>query len=228
MSDQINITGDDGGGRQVNQSVTVGSNSLKYRNATTGPQKSKERPKPERVTSTPAIVKKPGVIGEVKRALVGEDIRTTAHYVLYDVIIPSAKNMFLESITQGFERALFGSTTTRSRSTGGHTPYNRMSFSSGTSRMGDGGRDLSHHDRANHNFDSITLQSRAEAEEVLDRLTTYVEEYGHARVTDFYEMVGISGSFTDDDWGWLTLRDAGIKRNRDGFLIILPRPVSIK
>ena len=82
---------------------------------------------------------------------------------------------------------------------------------------------MSTRDKATHNFDGIILESRREAEEVIDRLGDLIDNYDAATVSDLYELVGITGSFTDDKWGWTDIRSAGIRRVREGYLLQLPR-----
>ena len=83
---------------------------------------------------------------------------------------------------------------------------------------------MSRRARASHDFDEIILASRVEAEEVIDRLFDLVSRYESATVADLYEMVGVTGNFTDDKWGWTNIRGAGVTRVRNGFLLDLPRP----
>ena len=40
---------------------------------------------------------------------------------------------------------------------------------------------------------------------------------------DFYDIVGVTSEFTDNKYGWTSIRKAGIKPVREGFLIVLPR-----
>ena len=72
------------------------------------------------------------------------------------------------------------------------------------------------------NFDDIILETRWEAEEVLSHMIDLIENYGVASVADLYELVGITGSFTDNKYGWTNLSSATVSRVRDGYLINLP------
>lgn len=74
-----------------------------------------------------------------------------------------------------------------------------------------------------HDFSDIILASRADAEEVLDRLRDLVSQYDVATVNDLYDLVGLTGEFTDDKWGWTDLRTASVRVVRGGYLLNLPR-----
>lgn len=81
--------------------------------------------------------------------------------------------------------------------------------------------------RATHNFDEIILPTRREAEEVLNFLFDLLTRYDTVSISDLYELVGETGQFTDEKWGWNDLTGASVTRVRDGYLLNLPRPVTI-
>jgi len=104
---------------------------------------------------------------------------------------------------------------------GSYVSYDR--YSSRDRR--DDSRSLSRRARATHNFDEIILDKRVEAEEVINQLFEIVSKYEQASVADLYNLVGISGQFTDENYGWTDLRGAGVTRlTRGGYLLDLPRP----
>ena len=161
---------------------------------------------------------------------VGGDARGVVGYVMLEVLLPAAKDMVADAVSQGVERLIFGEARSTSRRTGyrpggigGYTSYNRMSSSPPAGRR-DEPRSISRTARARHEFDEIILATRVEAEEVIDRLFDLVSRYETATVADLYELVGISGNYTDDKWGWTDLRGAGARRIRNGYLLDLPRP----
>lgn len=157
---------------------------------------------------------------------VGGDAQTVWTYVLNDVMVPAAKDMVADAVSQGIEKMLFGESRGRSRGAtvagAAYTSYNRIS----TQAKAAAGprRDISHKARANHDFDEIILDTRAEAQEVLDQLFTLISDYDVATVADLYEMVGQTGTFTDEKWGWVDMRGAGVSRIKGGYLLNLPRP----
>ena len=83
---------------------------------------------------------------------------------------------------------------------------------------------MSKQSKNNHNFDEIVIQSRIEAETILDSLRLLIEKYEVATVTDLYKCVGITADFTDNDWGWYDISGAAVVRIREGYLVDLPGP----
>lgn len=175
------------------------------------------------VTST--VTRRPKPLGKkFSDTFVSGDARGVAVYVLNDVMLPAAKDMVADAVSQGIERMLFGDST-RSRPTrrGGsaYTSYNRITSAP---KRDEPRREMTRKARAAHDFDEIILESRAEAEEVLDNLYSLVSDYDVATVGDLYELVDQPSSFTDEKWGWVDLRGANITRVRGGFLLDLPKP----
>jgi hypothetical protein len=168
----------------------------------------------------------------------GGDTQNVWEYVTHDVMIPAAKDMFADAVSQGVERMIFGEARSRSRRTGRrphdgpYTNYQKYS-SSRRQRFGPDPRDrepspqMSRRGRASHDFDEIILATRVEAEEVIDRMFDLVSKFETATVADLYDLVGIQQSYTDDKWGWYELPGAGVARVQNGYLLDLPRPVPL-
>jgi hypothetical protein len=104
----------------------------------------------------------------------------------------------------------------------GYIQYNRMSGQQ--SRLPSAQRAISRQARGRHDFDEIVLDSRTEAEQVIDQLFDVVSRYESATVADLYALVGLAAAHTDYKWGWTDLQGAGVSRIRDGFILDLPDP----
>ena len=81
--------------------------------------------------------------------------------------------------------------------------------------------------RTGYDFDDIILDSRGEAEDVLSRMDELIDNYGIVSVADFYDLCGITGSYTDNKYGWTDIRSAQVVRVRDGYKIKLPRALPL-
>ena len=56
-----------------------------------------------------------------------------------------------------------------------------------------------------------------------------IETYGMVSVMDLYDLVGISGQYTDNNYGWKNLRNAEPIRTRDGeYMLKLPKAIPLK
>jgi hypothetical protein len=177
------------------------------------------------VVAAGATRRKKSLRKQFKETFVAGDARTAVRYAMFEVLLPAARDMVVEGMHQGMEKLIFGDSRRRGSSypqsgPTGHISYNRISGS----RLAGPQRAISRTARARHDFDEIVLDQRAEAEEVIDRLFDLVSRYESATVADLYELVGLSATHTDHNWGWNDLMGAGVSRIRGGYLLDLPEP----
>lgn len=209
------------------------SNSHKITTRSTSAAENKpQNKKIEKIVEGEVVRRKKPLGKRFSETFVGGDARSVASYVVLDVLVPAAKDTIADAFSQGIERMLFGEVRSSSRRTGhrpggnnGYVSYNRFAPGAASpARNRDDGRNVSRRARASHDFDEIILATRVEAEEVIDRLFDLVSRYESATVADLYELVGVSGNYTDDKWGWIDIRGAGVTRVRNGYLLDLPKP----
>lgn len=163
----------------------------------------------------------------LKGALVAETGRALFDYILYDIVVPNLK----DALAAAVNRALFGDGRgyqVGPRSTSHRTDYTAYSRGHSDGSVRDPRRDLSPRVKTQHNFDEVVFNDRAEADLVLERLMDLIDAYGIATVADFYDLAGISTDHPDHNWGWERLGSAAIRRTRAGYILDLPRPVTIE
>lgn len=190
----------------------------------------------EKVVTGKVVTRKQPLGRRVASLLVGAEAKQSWLAVVQDVLVPAAKDMAADALSQGFERLIYGEPKSRPRRgplfSGGfqqsQISYNRYSNpvgrASGRAEARDERRPMSRQGRASHNFDEIILATRAEAEEVLERLYDLLSKYEMATVADLYELVGVTGEYTDEKYGWTDLHGSSITRIREGYLLNLPKP----
>lgn len=182
-----------------------------------------ERPEKFEKTITGEVVQRKKSLGKrIAETFTGDDSKTVGQFVLFEVILPAAKQMISDAASQGVERLLFGGESRGGR-TVSRVPYNRVT----PSGRRDEPRAISQKARATHNFSEIVLETWAEAEKVLDDLTAAIEQYESATVADLLDMVGVTSTFQDNKYGWYELRDSHIRRVKEGYLLDLPRPTAL-
>lgn len=180
--------------------------------------------KVERVTTCTVTRRKKSLGKRFVETFIGEDIDSVFGYILHDVLIPAAKATLSDMVQGGIEMLLFGErkgSRTRRDQGKSYVSYNNCSSQNRREER----RDINPRNRARHNFDDIELPSRGEAEEVLSHLVDLTIDYGQASVSDLYDLVGITGNFTDNKYGWTDLGSASISRSRSGYLLNLPKPI---
>lgn len=180
-----------------------------------------EEKKVEKVITGKVKTKKRSFFSKFKDEIISQDAKSIKSFVFGDVLIPSIKKAISDIVTNGIEIILYGETKGR-RSTADRVSY-RSYYDYRNSRSDDRNISIS----STYNFDDIILDTRGEAQEVLDRMDELMDTYGLVRVADFYDLVGITGNYTDNKYGWTNLRNASVIRVRDGYLIKMPRAVPI-
>ncbi|QPX62511.1 hypothetical protein SEA_TRUCKEE_47 [Arthrobacter phage Truckee] len=193
-----------------------------------------DQKKVNKVISGEIIERKPGLGRKIKDTFTGVDARVVGHSVIFDVILPQLKGMAVDAGTQAIERLILGEssgvrrnsapsnvTNIRTRGSNYHA-YNRYSGGSMASEDHETIRLKSNELR------EVVVPSRGDAQAVMDELFKLLNQYGSVSVSDYYETVGWTGNFTDNQWGWTNLNAAGVSRVSGGYRIELPRPVSIK
>lgn len=188
-----------------------------------------EERKLEKVVTGKVVTRKKTLGKRFQESFLGEESRNVGEYIIYDILIPAAKDMIVDTIKGGIEMMMYGEkrgrNITRDRGRSYHTSYGsyyRQNDREQNNR--DHRRDISRTGRARHDFSQILLESRGEAEEVLENLCDQCATYNLATVADLYDLVGITSNFTDNKYGWTDLRDASVSRVRGGYELNLPRP----
>jgi hypothetical protein len=181
----------------------------------------------KRVTSGEVIRKKKSLRKQFSETFIEGSAQGAVRYAVFDVVLPMARDMVWEFVSEGFRNFIYGDSRRgrgATRPQAGATGYVDYSRFAPGHRMSSAQRTMSRLARSQHDFDDIVLDSRVEAEEVIDKLFEVVSRYGAATVSDLYELVGLASAHTDQKWGWTDVRGAGVSRIRGGYLLDLPDP----
>lgn len=190
-------------------------------------QKIKEREKrvEKPVVTSKVVTRKQSKVRKLADEFISEDAKNVKTYVFGEVLIPAIKKAVCDIVTDGISMILYGeSRGGNKRSTADRVSYRSYyddrSYSSSN-------RTTNTTTRSGYSYDDIILNSRGEAQDVLDRMDELMETYDLVRVADLYDLVGITGSYTDNKYGWFNIRSAEIVRVRDGYMIKMPRAVPV-
>lgn len=196
-----------------------------------------EEKKVEKVVTGKVVQRKKRLSTRFKETFIsGADSKSVLEYVLFDILIPAGKDMIVDATQAGLERKFYGESRSHgrrgySRGGSGYTAYNRIGSSAARSIVRDPREDPrpapSRRARANHDFGEIILETRVEAVAVMETLYELLSKFEVVTVADLYDAVDVESAFTDNRWGWEDLRGAEIQRVRDGYLLVLPKPIPI-
>ena len=180
--------------------------------------------KVEKVVTGKVITKKKSGFQKFTDEFISEDAKNIKSYVFGEVLIPAIKKAISDIVTDGIDMILYGSSGRGAR----RSTADKVSYRNYYDRKDP--RPVDRYDSgygSSYSYDDIILNSRGEAEDVLSRMDELMETYGLVRVADLYDLVGISGSYTDNKYGWTNIRNAQIVHVRDGYMIKMPRAIPI-
>lgn len=193
----------------------------------------------DRIIEGEVVRRKKSLGKRFKEIFIGGESKIIRNKVWYEILVPAAKDLFVDAVREAVELRVFGEArygsrrrTSSGRNNGSPNYVNyggQYSQNTPRDRQHDLNefRSVSHKTRASHHFDEIILATRAEANEVLDTLFNLIAKYEVASVTDLYTMLNITPEYTDNKWGWIDIDGADVSQVRGGYLLNLPKPQPI-
>lgn len=174
--------------------------------------------KVEKVVSGSVKSKKKNGLQKITNVFVPEDVDDVKSYIFEDIVVPAVKDIILDAV-----RAFLGvnGTSIGRSSTSSKVSY-RKYYDDRDRRDSTPART-----RTGYDYDDIILETRGEAEDVLERMEELIDMYQLVSVADFYDLVGVSGNYTDNKYGWTNVRNASVVRVRDGYMIKLPKALPL-
>ena len=161
---------------------------------------------------------------KLTNVFISEDASNVKNYIIMDVIVPAVKKALYDLVVGALDITLYGGRGNGKRPSADKVSYRDYnSISKSGDRLYEGTRTTS-----GYSYDDIVVETRGEAEAVLSRMDEIMEEYEIVRVADLYDLVGITGDYTDNKYGWTNIRNASIVRVRDGYKINMPRAIPIR
>ncbi len=175
--------------------------------------------KVEKIIAGSAKTKKKNGLRKFTNAIIPEDVEDVKSYIFQDIVIPAVKDIILDAV-----RAFLGVNGSSSRNRNGGSKISYRKYYDDRERR-DGSSVV--RSRIGYEFDDIVVETRGEAEEVLIKMDELIATYKVVRVADFYDLVGISSSYTDNNYGWTDIKSATVVHVREGYMIKLPKALAL-
>lgn len=187
-----------------------------------------DKPVFESVVTETVIKRKKSLGQRFKGLFFGGDAKSAVRYVLGEVLVPAAKNMFVDSVEQGAKRMVYGDNAPRRNNTIFGQPrfsYNRpVERGSSLASRGSMLPDQPPHYARQRQRDpgEVIFASRDDAEGVLEAMRDIIEKYDVVSVADLNALTAQTSSYTDNSWGWSNLARVDIRQIREGYILLLP------
>lgn len=181
----------------------------------------------EKVIEGEATVKPPTLGVRIKNIFFGGDINTAGSYVLSEVLLPAFRNLLVETVSKGADRLIYGESTLRRRPTNYssrvqyNNPIYRDRSPQGRTYLPDQ-RPIDRWAQGRKNPEQIVVNSKEDADKVIEQLIEVVDMYDVVSVADLYELLGLASTPIDNKWGWTHLSTIDVRQIRDGWQITFP------
>lgn len=176
--------------------------------------------KVEKVVSGKTSTKKKSGIRKLSDTFLSEDVSNVKSYIFSEVLLPAAKKLVSDIVTNGANMLLYGEIKNK-KGNSSKVSYSRY--------YDDRSRDYrSPVVRNNFDYDEIIFETRGDAEAVLDAMYDILNQYKVVSVAELYDLASITThNYTCNNYGWIDLRGSSVVRVRDGYILKLPRALAI-
>lgn len=163
-------------------------------------------------------VKRKSEISKITDIFITKDIDSVKDYVVHDILIPEIKKIIEDIVVNSVGMILHGgdSVQVKKQSNNSYRSYYDKKDRSVTKN------------RSVRSYEEAVFNTRAEANDIIDQMDELIDKFGFVRVSEFNELAGITGNYTDTKYGWTDIRNANVVRTREGYYIIkLPRALPV-
>lgn len=162
-------------------------------------------------------VKKKPLSKKLSDAIFGEEVDSVKDYLIFDVLVPGIRDAVCDSLRGGtryYNRNRRGDIVSSTFDYVGRyldpvAPNRRQSQIRRETRK--------------PSLDSLIFQREEDAEAVIAELSDIFETEGCVRLADLYRAIGTSSDYTDERYGWTTMRGIRTIAMRDGIKLVMPR-----
>ena len=171
-----------------------------------------------------AHIRKRNVFDKATEMFITEDARTVGQTIIEDYVIPGIKNALVNSL----EMILFGSSSRGRRGYGGNTHTSYSKYYINDRDRYDSPRRMANVNRADR-FDYVdcAFDDIADVTRVIQDMSDYIRDYHEVSVSILNQFIGISGKWTDKDWGWNDARDFRWKRVGRYYYLDFAEPIPL-
>lgn len=202
------------------------SNSFKSREEV----RKEERPKQTKIIKGDGKLRKKSEARKFAEGIFASDMREIGSHIVNDVLIPELRDTIVDIVTNGIRTAMYGDTARGRSGNAQKVSYksyydyrNGANVPTRETRPLPSNYPINNHP-AGYQYDGIVVDTKAEAEEILESLRDLINQYGVASVADMYDLAGITSSNpADNKYGWDNLSAATSARIREGYILRMPR-----
>lgn len=185
------------------------------------------KPRAKQITQAKRIKKK-GMLHRLGKAMLEDSLDNVKERTFNDVIVPGMKMLLFDAVVDTLDAMIFGNSGLAPRGYQNRPrAFNNQQTSYSSYYNNHAARRpqrASKEEYGGHSMDpdDVIVGTRREANRLLNDMNDYIRQYGQASIATLYDMVGLDSDWTDDQYGWSSIKGAQIRHVRDGYLIVLP------
>lgn len=174
-----------------------------------------------KVISGSARTKKKSDIRKFADIFIAEDMKSIKDYILWDVLIPYAKDT-IEDVIHVILRGR-DSAPSRRKPAASKVSYGRF-FDKNERKEYSANKP-----RAAFDYDDIVFESRGDAEVVLSAMDEVIQQFGVVSVGDLYDLAEVTTTnYAVNKYGWTDIHNASVVGSpREGYMLKLPRALPL-
>lgn len=184
-----------------------------------------------KVTHGKVEVKKKSAVQRFANTFIQEDAKTVKDYVVKEVITPGIKNIVSDIVKNGLDMFFWGkSGKNRPTSPASRVQYNNYSgiYSSQQRAQARMNQQRSQEPKSYY-YNTLTFKDRNDAVAVLERMREQLGVYLMVSVADLNDFAGVTGTYTDNKYGWTDLSTASVVNvPGEGWIIDLPKAIVLE
>lgn len=175
-------------------------------------------------------VKKKSPIRKFMDNFIATDMKEMRDTIIRESIIPTVQKGIIDLVTNGLSIAFFGHPQPKKNKNYSSSIFNYSGCWSGgqnTSSISTQTQNQQH--QRSLTMDEIEFETIVEANDVLEALRNWIEQYGEVSVAELYNMIQVTADYTFYNYGWKNLDNAQVVPiSGGGFAIDFPRPMPLK
>ncbi len=196
-------------------------------------QAAKQEKKIERITSSEVIIQKKGPWRKFKSLIIEADMGSVGNFVWFEILIPTFKNLIVDTVEQGVRRTVYGDRRAAYRppSSALSGQVSRIQYNSPVIRhqpdpASTRSLPMSSQPQAPRSTvrdpRGYIISSKEDAERVLEMMANIIDTYDVITVGDLHDMLGLESTYVDQKYGWVNMVGAQVRQIREGWVLELP------
>ena len=188
---------------------------------------SSEKNKIQKVVKGPVKKKKKNGLSNFIDNFISEDVNSVKDFIFRDVLVPAIRDAIYDVGKGALDMILYGEKgRSSSRSTASKVSY-RQYYDRGEYNT----RSSNRRTQTRLRYDDVVYVCEEDVDDVLDEMANIFDMYDSVSIADLCELIGdedVTSDYTDNKYGWTSMRNIRKVKVRDGWIIEYPKVTPLR